>query len=508
MGRGLQRDEGKAASWGQHRAGEPRAGLKSISTQGTSGLPSARGKSPSSGPPVWDGGEQSPAPPGMGFRTSKGRLTPLCTAERLADASRWCSPLLFLLSAQVLGLAATETALLTTDPPWSTIFRGESVTLRCRGSQPSGQQPTTWYHNDKILARTDTDTYRITNARQKQTGTYKCQSPGSVASNPITLIVSYDWLILQVPSHAVFEGELLCMQCRGWEPGSVTSVQYFRDGADITTRYASDKQLCIPRAETQQSGRYRCTGQMNSFLSVIKRESQELHVCIRELFSSPVLSVASSAETLEGSPLNLSCVTHLSPHSPRSILWYLFYRNGTVLQGPKTSSKYHVPMVGLADTGSYSCEVRAENSSIWKQSAQVPIAVRRVPISGVSLDVQPHEGQVMEGQRLVLSCSVAAGTGSISFSWHREGSAEVLGRGTRYEIPSAQRDDDGHYYCVASNGGVPAQSPRLRVTVVGVSSLFYCHIRAPLLLAALGSLLSGLLAVHVLMSKDPKGAKQ
>uniref|UniRef100_A0A493TR33 Ig-like domain-containing protein n=1 Tax=Anas platyrhynchos platyrhynchos TaxID=8840 RepID=A0A493TR33_ANAPP len=172
-------------------------------------------------------------------------------------------------------------ALLTTDPPWSTIFRGESVTLRCRGSQPSGQQPTTWYHNDKILARTATDTYRITNARQKQTGTYKCQSPGSVASNPITLIVSYDWLILQVPSHAVFEGELLCMQCRGWEPGSVTSVQYFRDGADITTRYASDKQLCIPRAETQQSGRYRCTGQMNSFLSVIKRESQELHVCIR-----------------------------------------------------------------------------------------------------------------------------------------------------------------------------------------------------------------------------------
>nr|XP_038023899.1 Fc receptor-like protein 3 isoform X12 [Anas platyrhynchos] len=378
---------------------------KSISTQGTSGLPSARGS------------RQAPDP-----QSGMGGSRALLLLECPADASQWCSPLLFLLAAQVLGLA--------------------------------------------------------------------------------------DWLILQVPSHAVFEGELLCMQCRGWEPGSVTSVQYFRDGADITTRYASDKQLCIPRAETQQSGRYRCTGQMNSFLSVIKRESQELHVCIRELFSSPVLSVASSAETLEGSPLNLSCVTHLSPHSPRTILWYLFYRNGTVLRGPKTSSKYHVPMVGLADTGSYSCEVRAENSSIWKQSAQVPIAVRRVPISGVSLDVQPHEGQVMEGQRLVLSCSVAAGTGSISFSWHREGSAEVLGRGTRYEIPSAQRDDDGHYYCVASNGGVPAQSPRLRVTVVGVSSLFYCHIRAPLLLAALGSLLSGLLAVHVLMSKDPKGAKQ
>lgn len=73
----------------------------------------------------------------------------------------------------------------------------------------------------------------------------------------------------------------------------------------------------------------------------------------------------------------------------------------------------------------------------------------------------------MEGQRLVLSCSVAAGTGSISFSWHREGSAEVLGKGTRYEILSAQQNDDGQYYCMASNGDVPAQSPRLQVTVVG-----------------------------------------
>ncbi|XP_047911444.2 Fc receptor-like protein 4 isoform X1 [Anser cygnoides] len=432
-------------------------------------------------------------------------------AECLAGASQWCSSLLlFLLAAQVLGLAATEMALLTMDPPWSTIFRGESVTLRCRGSHPHRQQPTTWYHNDKILARTDTDTYRITNARQKQTGRYKCQSPGSVSSNPITLIVSYDWLILQVPPHVVFEGEPLCMQCRGWDPGSMTSVRYFRDGADITTLYASDKQLCIPQAKTHQSGRYRCTGQMNSFLSVIKRESQELHVFIKELFSSPVLSVASSAETLEGSPLNLSCVTHLSPHSPHTILWYLFYRNSTVLQGPETSSKYQVPTVGLADTGSYFCEVQADNSSIRKQSAQVPIAVRRVPVSGVSLDVQPHEGQLMEGQRLVLSCSVAAGTGSISFSWHREGSAEVLGKGTRYEILSAQQNDDGQYYCMASNGDVPAQSPRLQVTVVGVSSLFYCHIRAPLLLAALGSLLSGLVAVHVLTagSKDPTGVKQ
>uniref|UniRef100_A0A8B9URW7 Ig-like domain-containing protein n=1 Tax=Anas zonorhyncha TaxID=75864 RepID=A0A8B9URW7_9AVES len=246
---------------------------------------------------------------------------------------------------------ATETALLTTDPPWSTIFRGESVTLRCRGSQPSGQQPTTWYHNDKILARTATDTYRITNARQKQTGTYKCQSPGSVASNPITLIVSYDPLsirkavVLVLGHHELGFGDF-------WPPYPCTMHLFYRIVGILYHRICRIMEFSMLKSHKQNP----------SFLSP-------------ELFSSPVLSVASSAETLEGSPLNLSCVTHLSPHSPRSILWYLFYRNGTVLRGPKTSSKYH--------------------------------------------------------------------------------------------IPSAQRDDDGHYYCVASNGGVPAQSPRLQVTVVG-----------------------------------------
>uniref|UniRef100_A0A493TR17 Ig-like domain-containing protein n=1 Tax=Anas platyrhynchos platyrhynchos TaxID=8840 RepID=A0A493TR17_ANAPP len=197
----------------------------------------------------------------------------------------------------------TEMALLTTDPPWSTIFRGESVTLRCRGSQPSGQQPTTWYHNDKILARTATDTYRITNARQKQTGTYKCQSPGSVATllaraprlrsgtngDPLSIRKA---VVLVLGHHELGFGDF-------WPPYPCTMHLFYRI-----------------------SGRYRCTGQMNSFLSVIKRESQELHVCIR----------------------------------------------GKKFLG------YHVPMVGLADTGSYSCEVRAENSRIWKQSAQVPIA--------------------------------------------------------------------------------------------------------------------------------------
>uniref|UniRef100_A0A8C9EPP9 Ig-like domain-containing protein n=1 Tax=Pavo cristatus TaxID=9049 RepID=A0A8C9EPP9_PAVCR len=385
-----------------------------------------------------------------------------------------------LLLAQTLGLAVAEMALLTMDPPWSVIFQGESVTLRCQGPRMHGEQPTTWYHNGKLLEHTETNTYTIQNARYKQNGRYECQSPGSTSSNSITLSVSYDLLILQVPSLAVFEGELLQMRCRGW------------------------------KAKTHHSGRYHCSADMHSYLSLKKRESQGLYVSVKELFTSPVLSVASSMEPLEGSPLNLSCITQLSPYRPHAVLWYLFYGNSTVLRGPMTSSQYQVPTVGLMDTGFYSCEVRTESSSVQKWSPQVPITIKRVPISGVSLEVWPQEGQVMEGQRLVLHCSVAVGSGSISFSWHREGSAEVLGRDSRYEIPSTQQSDNGQYYCMASNGDSPARSLRVRVTVVGVSSLFCGRVRTSLLLAALGTLLLGVVVVHVLTagSREPKGMKQ
>ncbi|XP_046788557.1 Fc receptor-like 2 isoform X17 [Gallus gallus] len=411
---------------------------------------------------------------------------------------------------QALSLAVAEMALLTMDPPWSVIFQGESVTLRCQGPPVHKQQPTAWYHNGKLLEHTETNTYRIQNARYKQNGRYECQSPGSTSSNSVTLSVSYDLLILQVPSHAVFEGELLQMQCRGWKVGSLAAVRFYRDGADITKPYTSAMQLSIPQAKAHHSGRYHCSADMHSYLSLKRRESQGLYISIKELFTSPVLSVASSAEPLEGSPLNLSCITQLSPYRPHTVLWYLFYGNSTVLQGPVTSSEYQVPAVRLMDTGFYSCEVRTESSNVQKWSPRVPITIKRVPISGVSLEVWPQEGQVMEGHRLVLHCSVATGTGSISFSWHREGSAEVLGRDSRYEIPSTQQSDNGQYYCMASNGDSPARSLKVQVTVVGVSSPFCSRVRALLLLAALGTLLLEVMVVHVLTagSRAPKGTKQ
>ncbi|NWH83973.1 FCRL2 protein, partial [Aegithalos caudatus] len=88
------------------------------------------------------------------------------------------------------------------------------------------------------------------------------------------------------------------------------------------------------------------------------------------------------------------------------------------------------------------------------------------PLSGVSLLAQPPGGQVALGDPLVLSCTVAMGTGPRSFSWHRGGSGAPLGTGPRLELQHVGDKDSGHYHCRVSDGDSVAESVPLNVTVL------------------------------------------
>ncbi|NXR43503.1 FCRL2 protein, partial [Zosterops hypoxanthus] len=89
------------------------------------------------------------------------------------------------------------------------------------------------------------------------------------------------------------------------------------------------------------------------------------------------------------------------------------------------------------------------------------------PLSGVSMWAQPPGGQVALGDRLVLSCAVAARTGPLSFSWHQVGSWAPVVTGPRLELHHTGDNDSGHYHCRVSNGDSMAESVPLNVTVLG-----------------------------------------
>ncbi|NXL69527.1 FCRL2 protein, partial [Leptocoma aspasia] len=119
----------------------------------------------------------------------------------------------------------------------------------------------------------------------------------------------------------------------------------------------------------------------------------------------------------------------------------------------------------LHHSGRYTCTGWVSSGLLpWKESELVTVTVTRIPVSGVSLSAEPPGGQVALGDNLLLTCAVAAGTGPLSFSWHREGLETPLGTGPRLELRHVGDNDSGHYHCRVSDGDSVAESVPLNVT--------------------------------------------
>ncbi|XP_077645436.1 Fc receptor-like protein 3 [Lonchura striata] len=337
------------------------------------------------------------------------------------------------------------------EPPWRPAVLWDRVTLTCQGSGTAGV--TTWYKDGKRWGQQGQDRITVT-----ESGTYTCHRPGTGLSSPVT--VSKNWLVLQVPARALLEGDTLTLRCRGWHDDKVTSVSFYHEEKELGW-FQEQTELPLSPLQLNHSGRYSCEGRVRYW---DWKESALVTVTVQELFSVPVLE--GPPEPTEGSPLALSCLSTPSPLRPRAPLLHVFYRDGQVVRGPQGSPQLLLPKVGVSHSGNYSCEVRSEGGAVRKSSARLRVTVRRVRPSGVSLSVQPPGAQVALGDRLVLSCAVAKGTGPLSFSWHREGSGAPLGTGPRLELRHIEDNDSGQYRCRVSNGDSVAESDPLNVTVL------------------------------------------
>uniref|UniRef100_A0A452VDK6 Ig-like domain-containing protein n=1 Tax=Ursus maritimus TaxID=29073 RepID=A0A452VDK6_URSMA len=159
----------------------------------------------------------------------------------------------------LLLLATLEKPTLSLHPPWTTIFKGERVTLHCDGYHPPLLElrpiSTLWYLGHLLLPS------HKKSIEVQTPGVYRCQTRGAPVSDPIHLSVSNDWLILQVPYAAVFEGEPLVMRCCGWYDKVVYKLHYYHDGKEVRY-FHSSANYTVPQARASDSGRYQCSGTM------------------------------------------------------------------------------------------------------------------------------------------------------------------------------------------------------------------------------------------------------
>ncbi|XP_025716389.1 Fc receptor-like protein 3 isoform X4 [Callorhinus ursinus] len=311
---------------------------------------------------------------------------------------------------------------------------------------------------------------------------FPCHRPGQVAGLLQLLLLTLDWLILQA-SHPVFEGDDVDLRCRGKKEKDINEKIYYRNNKVIRRDYNSE--VVRLHSVSRDNSKYHCTASGESFWIRWEEISEPLKIQVQELFPHPVLR-ASSSEPIEGSPVSLKCETWLPPLRSHIQLQFCFFREDKVLgSGWIDSPELQILTMWNEDSGSYWCQAKAVTPNIIKKSLRSRIRVQRIPVSDVNLEIQSPGGQLIEGKDLVLICSVAKGTGTVTFSWHREGTERRLGRkiqralSAELQIAAVRGQDAGRYYCSADNLYGPILSKRIRVTLRSPVSRPVLTVRAP-----------------------------
>ncbi|XP_059269554.1 Fc receptor-like protein 3 isoform X1 [Mustela nigripes] len=375
-------------------------------------------------------------------------------------------------------------AFLLLEPPWSRTFKGEKVNLTCKDDHSWVQGYVSWYNN-KISLGSRPGTIQI-----DKSGYYSCKTPRSSFSDPVRVEFLSDWLILQA-SHPVFEGDDVTLRCLGKKEKKTYEKTFYKNKKEM--RRHSQSEVTI-HSVSMDNNEYHCTASREYVLGSWTETSKALKIQVQELFPQPVLR-ARPSQPIEGNPVNLKCETWLPP--PRSYIWlrFCFFREDKVLEpGWSNSSELQIPTMWSEDSGSYWCQAKTATPHIIKQSLRSQIHVQRIPVSDVNLEIQPPGDQLIEGGDMVLICSVAKGTGTIAFSWHREGTERSLGRkmvralSAELRIAAVREQDAGRYYCSADNIQGPILSKRIRVTPKIPASHPILTVKTPRALTVVGDM--------------------
>ncbi|XP_074077938.1 Fc receptor-like B [Macrotis lagotis] len=285
----------------------------------------------------------------------------------------WVLIALLLLGPRIGRTATMDKPILSLHPPWTTIFKGERVTLRCEGFHPLLLElrpiTTLWYLGHLLLPS------HKKSIEVQAPGAYRCQTRGAPVSDPIHLSVSNDWLILQVPYAAVFEGESLVIRCRGWYDKVVYKLHYYKDG-HVMRYFQASANYTIAQAQASDSGHYQCSGTLRIPVESTPMFSAKVVVTIQELFASPVLRVAPRAEARGRGGVTLRCDTRLHPQKRDTPLQFSFYKYSRPVRRFDWGAEYTVPESETEDLESYWCEAATVTRSVRKRSPWLQLAPR------------------------------------------------------------------------------------------------------------------------------------
>ncbi|KAG1931390.1 ATP-sensitive inward rectifier potassium channel 12-like [Pimephales promelas] len=298
--------------------------------------------------------------------------------------------------------------------PQSSVFTGDSVTLRC---DIKDEGVTSWSYiwykdgSTSFLSEGQEHTFNVT---ESDAGKYFCYgtetggSHRSQHSDEVTLTVTErpKPRVTIKPDHHVFRGETVTLRCVIYDEG-VTSWRYnwYKDGS-ISVFSERQEHTFSPVTESD-AGKYSCYGtETGGSRSSLRSDEVTLTVSVPEA----VLSVSPQKWLTEGDPVTLICEVNGSS-TGWTFSWFTETVSGSSIDHELLSDssrgsggKYTVSSAHLNHTGLYVCKGQREKTAVYtKYSNTQPLWVTGVS-PPVSLIISPSRTQHFIYDSLSLSC--------------------------------------------------------------------------------------------------------
>ncbi|XP_040188915.1 high affinity immunoglobulin gamma Fc receptor I-like [Rana temporaria] len=356
------------------------------------------------------------------------------------------STLVLLFLVYICASGARNKPFVTFTPNWNKIFQHEAITIKCNmESTETMNEKYKWYKNDVQQSPRHQSIY-IGSALLQNSGRYRCQIDDSERSDPVSLIVKNEGVIMQAPN-SVFEGESLHLRCHS-APGynhENQNITFSKNGKILPTS-DQNSNFYVGRVTADMTGRYRCEKKLGFTSDQI--QSDETFIDVKKVFYSPEIKMP-PYPTVEGDHVTLTCDTSLSPLKQMIELKFAFYRDGQNIQKFSSSDQYGVQSAQLEDSGNYSCEVKTSDDSITKSSKGIDLLIQSLFFMP---KVNTTSYPITEDDNMTLICHTSLSPlrdkTELQFSFYRNDQiVQNFSKSYQYGVRFAQLEDSGNYFC-------------------------------------------------------------
>uniref|UniRef100_A0A8C1E5W2 Si:ch211-8c17.2 n=1 Tax=Cyprinus carpio carpio TaxID=630221 RepID=A0A8C1E5W2_CYPCA len=330
--------------------------------------------------------------------------------------------------------------------PQSSLFTGDSVTLRCEVNQSRDGWEFFWSKNSNTESIEAAD--KSSNSlKVSDGGEYRCRAQRGERytsySEPVTVTI-YGKPKAKVsikPDQHVFRGETVTLRC-DIDGEGVTSWKYswYKDGSDSVS--SEQQEHTFSSVTESDAGKYSCYGAERGG-SRTSNISDVVTLTVSDFFK-PTLTVWPQSSLFTGDSVTLRCEVDQS-RDGWEFLWSKNSNTESTEAANKTSNSLKV-----SDGGEYRC--RARRRGLYTNYSE-PVTVTIYETPKVKVSVKPDQ-HVFRGEKVTLRCDIdGEGVTSWKYSWYKDGSDSVFSELQEHIFWYVTESDACKYSCYGAERG-------------------------------------------------------